>query len=416
MTVTSIVPRIESTDFASPAAIREKTGVDSGCVRVTLPDGMPSWLTVGHAAMEEALTHPDLVRGIDAADESLRRYLTLAGDFPLARHILFADDDDHRRMKSVLRRAFTRRSVEGLRPWMTTLVDDLIDAFIESGSTDFVQSVALPLPIAVISEVLGVEESDRPEFERRAATMTSVGNDADQSEIIEAGQWFYEFSGELLAARRSDPRDDVMTTMARAIEAGTLTDNEARSNTFLFLSAGYETTVNLLANGLLALLRHPESLRQAVSGRSQAETQSLVEELLRFDSPVSAITYRFARKEIRIAGSVIAAGDHVAIALPTANHDPSAIVCPERLDVTRAENPHLSFGKGTHFCLGAPLARLEGEIALRRTLDRLTGMSLARPEAELEWLNSITVHRLISLPITFTPGERMRADSDPSRR
>lgn len=408
MTTSSIVPHLDSTDFASPEAVRAKVGVDAGCLRVTLPDGMLSWLTVGHAAMEEALSHRDLVRGADAADESLRRYLTLAGDFPLARHILFADDDDHRRMKSVLKDTFTRKNVEKLRPWMTDVVDSLIDEFIETGSTDYVQSLALPLPIAVISEILGVEEEDRPEFERRASAITGVGNDADQSKIVEAGYWFYEFSGELLAARRALPRDDVMTTMAEAVHAGKLTENEARSNTFLFLSAGYETTVNLLANGLLALLKHPNALTAAIAATGREETQTMVEELLRFDSPVSAITYRFARKPVTISGAAIAAGDHVAIALPTANHDSSVFGCPAMLDVARIPNPHLSFGKATHFCLGAPLARLEGEVALRRTLDRLQDLRLACRTSELQWLNSITVHRLLSLPLTFTPGARVR--------
>jgi cytochrome P450 len=403
---TGTVPHLDSNDFASPEAVRAKVGVAAGCVRVTLPDGMLSWLTVGHAAMDEALSHRDLVRGADAADESLRRYLTLAGDFPLAHHILFADDDDHRRMKSVLKDAFTRKNVEKLRPWMTDVVDSLIDEFIEAGSTDYVQSVALPLPIAVISEILGVDEEDRPEFERRASAITGVGNDADQSKIVEAGHWFYEFSGELLAARRAQPRDDVMTTMADAVDAGKLTENEARSNTFLFLSAGYETTVNLLANGLLSLLEHPEALTAAIAAGGRKETQAMVEELLRFDSPVSAITYRFARKPITIAGATIAAGDHVAIALPTANHDTSVIGCPATLDIARTPNPHLSFGKATHFCLGAPLARLEGEVALRRTLDRLQDLRLACPGSQLQWLNSITVHRLLSLPVIFTPGVR----------
>jgi cytochrome P450 len=407
MTEQPTVVKLESTDFASPQTIYAKTGLTEGCVRVILPDGMPSWLAVGQRAVEAVFANRDLVRSADAADPTIRRFLSLAGDFPLAQHILFADDEDHRRMKSVLNDAFTRKNVEPLRPWMTTFVDGLIDTFIEAGRTDYVTSVALPLPIAVISRILGVEEADQADFEANASVITGVGNDLDQSAIFAAGTWFYEFSGELLAKRRVEPRPDVMTTMARAVDEGRLSEVEARSNTFLFLSAGYETTVNLLANGLLALLSHPEQLGRVLAHRDAESTSLLVEELLRFDSPVSAVTYRFARSEVSIGEATIAPGEHVAIALPTANHDEAVIQCPARLDVARKPNPHLSFGKATHFCLGAPLARLEGEVAFRRTLDRLEGLRLDARAEDLVWLNSITVHRLTSLPIRFDPSARV---------
>lgn len=401
------VPKMGSNDFASPETIYEKTGITAGCVRVVLPDGMPSWLAVGQHAIDAVLSNKDLVRNAQAADPAIRPFLSLAGDFPLAQHILFADDDDHRRMKSVLNQAFTRKNVEPLRLWMTELVDGLLDAFIESGRTDYVESVALPLPIAVISKVLGVAEEDQAEFEANASVITGVGNGNDQSAIFRAGTWFYEFSGQLLQQRRDKPMDDVMTSMAKAVDDGRLSEAEARSNAFLFLSAGYETSVNLLTNGLLALIQNPKQLQRAAEAKDEQAIALVVEELLRYDSPVSAITYRFARAKVRIGDAEISPGEHVAIALPTANHDERVIACPASLDVARKPNPHMSFGKSTHFCLGAPLARLEGEVVLRRTLDRLKGLELDLADEDLTWLNSITVHRLTSLPIRFEPGARL---------
>ena len=341
-------------DFASADTIYKKTGITHGCVRVVLPDGMPSWLAVGQEAVEAVLSSKQLVRNALEVDPAIRPYLSLAGDFPLSEHILFADGDDHSRMKAVLNPSFTRGSVEKLRPWMNDFVDGLIDAFIESGETDFIQTIALPLPIAVISKILGVPEEDQSVFEAKASVITGVGNGQDQSDIQQAGEWFFEFSGKMLDQRMKKPEDDLMSVMAQAVKEGSLTDLEARSNAFLFLSAGYETTVNLLANGLSALLQNKEQLDYAISNKDEESTSLLVEELLRFDSPVSAITYRFAKEATSICGANIAPGEHVAIALPTANYDEKIFTCPAHLDTTRSPNPHMSFGKSIHFCIGAP--------------------------------------------------------------
>jgi cytochrome P450 len=362
---------------------------------------------MGNAEVREALAHPDLVRNVGVANPELDPYLTLANsDFPLSRHLLFADPPEHGRMKRVVSKAFTRGSVEGLRPWMTDFTHRLVDQFIESGSTDYVASVALPLPIAVISEVLGVEESRRAEFEQRAAVITGVNTAANGGDIAAAGAWFDVFAGDLLAQRRKEPRSDVMTTMALAVDAGELSEQEARSNTFLFLSAGFETTVNLLANGLLALIRNPDQLAAFRAGTADDRARG-VEELLRFDSAVSGITYRFASKDLWLAGQLIPQGDHVALSVPTANHDETAMSCPAKLDVGRVHNPHLSFGYSTHFCLGAPLARLEAEVAFGVTVDRLQDIELAVDAGELTWEPTFTVHRLSRLPIRFQPGGRL---------
>ncbi|MCQ4200092.1 cytochrome P450 [Streptomyces sp. NPDC058783] len=406
MTVSEAVP-LTIEDFSDVEALESRLGRRHGCVPILLPDGMPAWLVLGNAEMRQALSHPGLVRSASAANEALTPYLTLANsDFPLSRHLLFADQPDHGRMKESVKDAFNRGRVEKLRPWMTDLAHGLVDAFVEAGEADFVPAFALPFPIAVISEVLGVEEDRRADFEARAAVITGVNTSANGSDIAAAGAWFDTFAGELLASRRAEPRDDVMTTMAQAVDTGRMTEREARSNAFLFLSAGFETTVNLLANGLLALLRHPEQLRIFREDGSRDGTLRALEEMLRYDSAVSGITYRFAAEDLTLAGVRIPKGDHVAICLPSANHDERVVECPAHFDVRRTVNPHLSFGHSTHFCLGAPLARLEGEIALRVTVDRLADLELAVPEKELTWEPSFTVHRLSRLPVRFRPASR----------
>ncbi|MFD7312345.1 cytochrome P450 [Streptomyces sp. NPDC059883] len=406
MSVREAVP-LTVEHFSDVASLERDLGTRHGCVPILLPDGMPAWLVLGNAEMKEALSHPGLVRGVSAANEKLMPYLTLANsDFPLSRHLLFADQPDHGRMKESVKKAFTRSQVEKLRPWMTDFTHGLIDEIVERGEADFIPAVALPLPIAVISEVLGVEEDRRADFEARAAVITGVNTSANGADIAAAGEWFDAFAGELLAARRVEPRDDVMTTMAEAVDDGRMTEREARSNAFLFLSAGFETTVNLLANGLLALLRHREQLRLFREDRSRDATLRGLEEMLRYDSAVSGITYRFAADDLQLAGVSIPKGDHVAICLPTANHDERAVSCPARFDVRRETNPHLSFGHSTHYCIGAPLARLEGEVAFRVTVDRLADLELAVPEEKLTWKPSFTVHRLSRLPVRFRPGAR----------
>ncbi|MBX6383269.1 MAG: cytochrome P450 [Microbispora sp.] len=367
---------------------------------------MPAWLVVGNQEVRQALSDPNIVRSAKVASPDLHKYLDLANsDFVLTQHMLFADPPDHTRMRKVVSKAFTPRRIERLRPRIQEITDELLDPLLPRGEADLVAALALPLPIAVICELLGVPYADRDEFEQRAETITGINASSSPEEVIAAGKWFDRYTTQLVESRRREPGDDLISAMLAAMdEEDRLTDVELRSNIFLLLAAGFETTVNLLANGLLALLRHPEALAAVRDDRRLLHTA--IEEALRYDSPVSSITYRFTAAPVTIGGVEIPAGEHVALSPPMANFDPAKVSCPETFDITRSPNPHVSFGHGIHFCIGAPLARLEAEVVFDTVLDRMPGLALAVPPEKLTWKPSFIVHRLESLPVTFVPDQR----------
>ncbi len=391
--------------FSDPVALRAELG-GAPVHRVTLPDGMPAWLVTGNDEVRQTLSDPRIVRSVEAAAPELHQYLGLAsGDFKLTRHMLFADPPVHTRLRKLVSKAFSARRIERLRPRVRQITDELLDRIVEDGQADLVSALALPLPIAVICELLGVPYGDRDEFERHAETITGVNSASSFEDVITAGQWFDTYIGGLVTRRRGDLGDDMISAMIAAQEHDDqLTDVEVRSNAFLLLAAGFETTVNLVANGLLALLRHPGVLREVRDDPSLVP--ATVEELLRYDSPVSSVTYRFAREPVEIGGQRIEAGEHIAVSLPCANHDPSRFGDAARLDVHRRTSAHLSFGHGIHFCLGAPLARIEGQVAVGRVLARLRDLRLAVPARELTWKPTFIVHRLDRLPVEFTKGTK----------
>ncbi|MFJ6938081.1 cytochrome P450 [Streptomyces sp. NPDC101132] len=390
--------------FGDPEALFGTLGGRGPVHRVALPDGMPAWLVTGHREVREALSDPRLVRGAHAAAPELRQYLGMYSDeFVLTKHMMLSDPPDHTRMRKVVAKAFTPRRVELLRPRVQEITDGLLDAVLPAGRADLVEALALPLPIAVICEMLGVPFGDRDEFGRYAEVITGMNASSGPGELAAAGQWFNTYLSELIARRRTEPGDDMISGMLEAQRHGdTLSDLEMRSNVFILLVGGFETSVNLIANGVLALLRHPDALERLRA--DEGLLPGAVEELMRFDSPVSTVTYRFATEPLTIGGAQIRPGDHVAVSIAAANHDPAKFTEPGRLDITRRTNGHLSFSHGIHFCLGAPLARLEGEIALREVLRRLPGLRLAEPAESLTWKQNFIVHRLDRLPVTFTPG------------
>ncbi|WP_117208738.1 cytochrome P450 family protein [Allorhizocola rhizosphaerae] len=389
--------------FGDPEALFTALGDRSPVHRVALPDGMPAVLITGNGAAREALSDPRLVRSVSAAAPELHRFHPLASDdYPLSRHMLFADPPDHARLRKLVSKAFTRRRVEQMRPRIQEITDELIDVIAPKGRADLVETLALPLPIAVISEMLGVPFADRAEFERHAEVLTGINASSGFDDIIAAGRWFDTYLAELVTRRRAEPGDDLISGMIAAQEAGDrLTDLELRSNALLLLTAGFETTVNLLANGILALLRHPR--QQAELRADPSRLPNAVDELMRFDSPVSCITYHFAAEPLEVAGFAIEQGEHVVIAAAAANHDPAVFDDPARLDLGRENLGYLlGFSHGIHYCLGAPLARAEGEIAFGTLLRRLSQLKLDVPESALEWKQSFVLHRLRALPVRFT--------------
>ncbi|APU15536.1 MULTISPECIES: cytochrome P450 family protein [Actinoalloteichus] len=410
--------RLPVSAFADPEKLFAMLGDRGPVHRVTLPDGMPTVLVTGNDAARAALADSRLVRGIDAAAPELHRYHPMGGaDFPLSAHMLFADPPNHGRLRRLVSKAFTRRRVEEMRPRVQQITDALIDAVAADGSADLVTALALPLPITVICEMLGIPVGDRAEFEEHAEVLTGINTSSGYDEIIAAGRWLDVYLTALVSTRRRAPGADLVSAMLLAQEEDDrLTDAEVRSNAMLLLSAGFETTVNLIANGLLTLLRHPEST--AMLRADPTMMPGAVEELLRFDSPVSSVTYHFAREPLEIAGVEIRPGEHVVISAAAANHDPEVFEEPGRLDLRREVGGRiLGFSHGIHYCLGAPLARMEGEIAFATVLRRLDDLRLAVPPTELAWKPSYNLHRLTALPVEFTPVTAARpAPAGPNRR
>lgn len=320
------------------------------------------------------------------------------------RPFLFMDPPDHTRLRGLVSKAFTPRVVEGLRPRVQQIVDRLLDAAVARGEIDVIADLAYPLPVTIISEMLGVPAEDHEVFQGWSREMArSLDPDFVLPPDVlvrrqKASEEFAEYFRALIARRRGDLRDDLVSALIAAEDGGeTLSEDELLATCILLLIAGHETTVNLIGNGMLALLRHPDQMALLRDDASLIKTG--VEELLRFDPPVQ-LTGRTAKEDIPLSEGVLPKGQQAILLLGAANRDPRQFVDPDRLDVTRAENRHLAFGMGIHFCLGAPLARIEGQIALGEMARRLRSPELA--VAAPEYKENITLRGLASLPVRFT--------------
>ena len=296
--------------------------------------------------------------------------------------MLFQTPPDHTRLRGLVNKAFTPRRIEALRPRIQSIVDELLDACAGRGEFDLLADFAVPLPVIVIAELLGVAPEDRDrlkDWSRRVAVMLDgtvrMGGIPDAASA--AGE-LVEYLGRIFAQRRREPRDDLISAMIAAQDRGdVLTDGEILSNCILILVAGHETTTNLIGNGTVALLEHPDQLARL---RDDADlARSAVEELLRFDAPVQ-LTSRYAQVPIEWDGHKLRVDQELNLVFGAANRDPTLFADPDRLDLARSDNRHVAFGFGAHFCLGAPLARLEGQLALAALVRRFPKLAFGRGE------------------------------------
>ncbi len=316
-------------------------------------------------------------------------------------HMLNKDGADHRRLRRLVTKAFTPRTVEQLRPRIQEIADELIDAVEAQGSTDLVESFAFPLPITVIAELLGIPAADRDRFRAWSDAIVSpaLTPEALQQTVMLLME-FIAYLRELFAARREAPRDDLVSALIQAEDGGdTLAEDELYAMVVLLIVAGHETTVSLIGNAVLALLNHPpalEALRE-----DPAQIPAAVEELLRYDGPVERTLNRWAADDVELGGALIRKGDGIIAILNSANHDEGRFSRPDELDLERADNKHIAFGRGSHYCLGAPLARLEAEIALATLLRRLPVLRLAIPKDELRWRAVPLFRSLAALPVAW---------------
>jgi len=315
--------------------------------------------------------------------------------------MLVSDPPDHTRLRALVSKAFTPREVRRLEPRIRAIVDDLLDAAAAGDGMDVIAQFAYPLPITVIAELLGVDPEER-DFFRDASQKIAVamGPIADRGVAQQAdvgrGQLSAYFN-ELIERRRAAPRDDLVSALIRAEDQGTsLTHRELLAMLLLLLIGGHETTVNLIANGLLALLRHRDQYE--LMATTPGIEHEAVEELLRYDAPVQ-YTGRVAKADTEIGSVRIRKGDHVRVILAAANRDPAAFDRPDELDLRRDPCPHVSFGVGIHYCLGGPLARLEGEIAIAALVRRFPAMRL--DEERLRWRPAAVLRGLETLNVTF---------------
>jgi cytochrome P450 len=323
-----------------------------------------------------------------------------AGPLLQAQTMLTSDPPQHTRLRGLVNKAFTARRLESLRPHIQEIVDELLDAMKGKRELDVIWDLGYPLPVIVIAELLGVPPDHREQFKHWSdGIVGSLGSafaapDVQQRAMDSATALVGYFQG-VIAERRRAPKDDLISALIAAEEQGqVLSEEELLATLVLLLVAGNETTTNLIGNGTLALLRHPDQLARLRSDPSIAETA--VEELLRYDSPVQA-TGRVATEDIEVGGTVVKEGQVAFLLLGAANRDPAVFPEPDRLDLTRQDNRHVAFGYGIHFCLGAPLARIEAQVALPSLLARFPGLRLAT--GELEWGGNLILRGLKRLPV-----------------
>jgi cytochrome P450 len=316
-------------------------------------------------------------------------------------HLLNRDGADHTRLRTLINKAFTAQMVQQLQDRVQHIADDLLDRVQSRGQMDLIDEYAFPLPIVVIAELLGVSATDRDRF--RVWSDAFVSPQATEAEFEAAKELMVEFLtylGRVFAERRAAPQNDLITALTQAEEAGDkLSEDELYSMVVLLIVAGHETTVNLIGNGMLALLRNPAQL--ALLKANPALVPNAVEEFLRYDGPVERATMRFAAEDVEIGGQLIRRGQAVSVVLASADHDVAQFAHPEQLDVTRSNNRHLGFGFGVHYCVGAPLARLEGRIAISTLLQRLPDLRLAEPPETLVWRPNLVLRGLRHLPVVW---------------
>lgn len=334
----------------------------------TLPDGARAWIVYGHAPALEALRHPDLRRDADEIQRIMRKYL--GPDAPLSgmftKSAMLSDGTDRERLLAPLKAHFNPRLLKRLAPRVEDITAGLLDGLDEGADVvDLMQAVAFPLPVTVLAELLGLPEAERPQL--RSWTSALMGR--DPAAAGRAGAEITEYFQRLIAARRRSPDDDVVSTLVRAHEGGTLNDDEVLGTLFLLLVAGHETTMNLIGNGAHALL---SAGMWSELAKDPSSTDQVVNELLRLDSPVRFTPHRYSATDVTIAGTTIPADEIVLVALGSANRDPEKFgEDAGTLDIRRADAAaHVAFGHGPRYCLGAPLARVEGCVVLRELTRR----------------------------------------------
>lgn len=399
MTATSVDPFGATTAHARLAAYAE-LAAQGPVVRTTLPNGVSAWLVTGYAQCRQVMGEKTFTKTGTAISMLLRKLRPQLAP-AISSHMLVVDGADHQRLRRLVNAAFSRRPMEALdgriREIAVGLLDDLWDRHGPDDPADLLAEFAYPLPMTVICELLGVPVEHRDQLRELTGTLMA-GVFVPEEDFADAVDRIVVLLRALVALRRGEPGEDLITALVAARDGGDrLSEDELTSMIFLLVIAGHETTVNLLGSGVAELLTYPDQMARlraepALIGRA-------IEELLRFCSPLQVTFPLVAACEMRLGGVTVAAGDIVLPALLAANRDRAQIEEPDTLDLGRAQIQHLAFGHGIHHCVGAPLARLEGRIALAALVDRFPDLSLAVDPAALTWQPNFFFHALTELPV-----------------
>ncbi len=365
----------------------------------------PIWFVVGYHAAEAVLRdHRRFVKNYrntltDEQRAQLQPESRLA--VLLDHHMLNLDGPAHLRQRTLVSKAFTARMVNNMQARVQQIADELLDQVQAKGAMDLIDDYAFPLPIIVIAEMLGIPAADRDRFRAWSDAFVTPSLTEDEwrrAEVLLIE--FIDYLGEIFAERRRQPRNDLITALIQAEEAGDkLSEEELYGMVVLLIVAGHETTVNLIGNGTLALLTHPDQL--ALLCADPALMPTAIEELLRYDGPVERATMRFATEDLHLNGQLIRRSDPLVVVLGSADRDPAQFSQPDTLDLTRDNSRHLAFGYGIHYCVGAPLARMEGRIAFTTLLQRLPNLRLAAPVEALTWRFNPILRGMHHLPVAW---------------
>lgn len=397
--------QIDEKEFEhDPHALYDVLRSEAPVREIIAPGGTKVWLVTRYDDAKSVLTDSRLSKNIEVGQKVIQRNtdgetgMVFASE--LAAHMMNADPPDHTRLRKQVNKVFTQRAVEKLGPRIEKITTELLDAMEGQDQVDLMRAFAYPLPMAVICELLGVPADDQERFKGWVPTQLSGG---DPESMAQATTALLGYLYELVESKRSAPADDLLTGLVRSSDDGKLNTKELVSMAFLLLVAGNETTVNLIGNGALALLRHPDQLAALRADRSLLP--GAVEEFLRYESPVNTSSLRFTTEPIEVDGVVIPEGELVVVALTSANRDESQFPNAGSLDIQRPAGANLSFGHGIHYCVGAQLARLEAQIAFDRLIERFPHIRLAADPAELRWQPGTALRGLRSLPVSLSAGQ-----------
>ncbi|MBX3083987.1 MAG: cytochrome P450 [Anaerolineae bacterium] len=398
-TVDIFSPTFKANPYPTYVSLRDNQPI----CRIITPEGQPLWLITRYEDCLAVLKDDRFVKNVRAmlTPEQAAQFPPMPEALkPLSANMLDMDGASHDRLRSLVHKAFTPRLIEKMQGRIQTIADTLLDKAQARGEMEFMTDFAFPLPITVIGEMLGIPSDVYQQFREWTNALLNTGLTENVEHLLPVVQAFIDYLRELFEQRRQQPADDLISALIRAEESGdTLSEDELLAMVFILIVAGHETTVNLIGNGTLALLQNPDQL--ALLRRDPSLIKSAMEELLRFCGPLETATERYASTDIAIGGEIIPQGEMVLVGLASANRDPRQFENPEVLDITRQNNRHIAFGQGVHYCVGAPLARLETQIAFTTLLRRLPNLALNADSEAIAWRPSFVIRGLERLPVKF---------------